>query len=286
MPESEAGNQPELDTHAVPNGHFRLLLVATEALVGSELSAEIERRFEGRRGSVLVVAPAVTDSAVKHALGDVDAAIETAQERLAMSVDRLRGDGISVEGTVGDSDPVMAIDDALATFNADEIVIVTGTDEDAWVEGDLFERARERFRPPITRITLQREAPGEAEIKRQEHSGEGIDLAEPGRAGVSANFPKLSMRDLAGIVVAIVGTIVLVILAASCGGSSVGGDNTDTGCVVRYVVAGIVALVNVAHVVGLFLFESVGHRGLSQRLFARLSLFGTPAAIVVSLLAH
>jgi hypothetical protein len=39
-------------------------------------------------------------------------------------------------------------------------------------------------------------------------------------------------------------------------------------------------------VVGLLLFESVGYRGMFERFFARLSLFGTPAAIVVSLLAH
>jgi hypothetical protein len=32
------------------------------------------------------------------------------------------------------------------------------------------------------------------------------------------------------------------------------------------------------------LFESVGYRGVFERLFAQLSLFGTPVAIVVSLL--
>jgi hypothetical protein len=46
------------------------------------------------------------------------------------------------------------------------------------------------------------------------------------------------------------------------------------------------SLVNIAHVVGLLLFESVGYRGLWERFFARLSLIGTPAAIIVSLLAH
>ena len=41
-----------------------------------------------------------------------------------------------------------------------------------------------------------------------------------------------------------------------------------------------------AHVVGLMLFESVGYRGMIERFFARLSLYGTPAAIVAVLLLH
>jgi hypothetical protein len=44
------------------------------------------------------------------------------------------------------------------------------------------------------------------------------------------------------------------------------------------------ALVNLAHVVGLFLFQSVGYEGLWNRFFARLSLFGTLAALAVSLM--
>lgn len=36
------------------------------------------------------------------------------------------------------------------------------------------------------------------------------------------------------------------------------------------------------HVVGLFLFESVRYDGIFSRFFARLSLIGTPIAVVIS----
>jgi hypothetical protein len=36
--------------------------------------------------------------------------------------------------------------------------------------------------------------------------------------------------------------------------------------------------------VGMLLFESVGYRGFAQKVFADLSLYGTPGAIAVSLL--
>jgi hypothetical protein len=47
-----------------------------------------------------------------------------------------------------------------------------------------------------------------------------------------------------------------------------------------------VGLINAAHIVGLFLFESVGYRGFFARMFAILSLVLTPVAIIVSLLIH
>ncbi len=39
--------------------------------------------------------------------------------------DRLREAGINARGEVGDADPLQAIEDALRTFGADEIVIST-----------------------------------------------------------------------------------------------------------------------------------------------------------------
>jgi hypothetical protein len=44
----------------------------------------------------------------------------------------------------------------------------------------------------------------------------------------------------------------------------------------------IQALINLAHVVGLVLFQSVRYDGIFSRFFARLSLFGTPIAIAVA----
>jgi hypothetical protein len=82
-----------------------------------------------------------------------------------------------------------------------------------------------------------------------------------------------------------VGTIVLVILAAACGDVEEGSGSAPS-CGARIAIAGGVGLINAAHIVGLFLFESVGYHGFFARMFAILSLVLTPVAIVVSLLIH
>ncbi len=55
---------------------------------------------------------------------------------------------------VGDSDPVQAIEDALRTFPADEVVVITHASDDAsWLEADAGAAARERFGIPVTQLT-------------------------------------------------------------------------------------------------------------------------------------
>ena len=101
----------------------------------------------------------------------------------------------------------------------------------------------------------------------------------------SRNLPPFEKRDLLGVVVAIVGTIVLVVLAAACGDVEEGSGSSPS-CGARIAIAGAVGLINAAHIVGIFLFESVGYRGFFARMFSLLSLVLTPTAIVVSLLIH
>jgi hypothetical protein len=102
------------------------------------------------------------------------------------------------------------------------------------------------------------------------------------------NLPPFESKDLLGLVVAIVGTLILGVLAATCdsgpGAEIEHGGGTSTECLARILIAVGVALINAAHIVGLFLFESVGYRGFFARMFAILSLVLTPVAIVVSLL--
>src|SRR5580765_552718 len=76
---------------------------------------------EGMSGAeVLVVAPAL-NSRVRHWLSDEDDARRRAEEVAEAFVHLLGRDGVHAEGRVGDSDPVLAIADALPTFAAEEI---------------------------------------------------------------------------------------------------------------------------------------------------------------------
>ena len=67
----------------------------------------------------------------------------------------LEPEAARTEAGVGDPDPVQAIEDALRTFPADEVLVVTRPEDDAsWLEQDSAEEARERFGVPVTRLTV------------------------------------------------------------------------------------------------------------------------------------
>jgi hypothetical protein len=93
-------------------------------------------------------------------------------------------------------------------------------------------------------------------------------------------MPKVPRADLIGMVMAIVGTIAAIVLAAA--GASEAATETGWHAVAIAVAIGI-ALVNMAHVVGLTLFESVRYQGGFAKMFRTLSLVGTPAAILINL---
>lgn len=259
----------------------RLLIVSPNPVDGASLRDEVKRRAGGGPAEVRLIMPAVEDSKLKHAFGDVDDARAQSQGQLQETIDGLDDEGITLTAAVGDADPLIATEDALGTFPADEVLIVTHPDRDAeWFEEDLFERAAKRFEPPIVHVEIS--GNGES-LHEAEQSSSGVSRDEPeeGELELSENLPPFSRRDLLGMIVAIAGTIVLAILAASS-------DHGDSGfagsSAVRILIAIAFALINLAHVVGLVFFNSQQYRGAGRALFANLSLWGTLTAIVVSLL--
>ena len=61
----------------------------------------------------------------------------------------------AVDSEVGDTDPVQAIEDALRTFPADELLLVTRPDDDAgWLEEGAAAEAFERFSLPVTHLVV------------------------------------------------------------------------------------------------------------------------------------
>ena len=97
----------------------------------------------------------------------------------------------------------------------------------------------------------------------------------------SENWPPLSRMDVLGIAVAGLGTAALVMIAVITADHDAGNYGVVT--IARILIATGALLINMAHVVGIFFFESVDYHGTFQRFFARLSMFGTLGAIVVSL---
>jgi hypothetical protein len=136
----------------------RILVIANETVGGEELLAILRRKAEGVQSRVLVVSPAL-NSQVRTWASDEDGARAAAQSRLDVSLAQLERDGIQAEGEVGDGDPVQAIEDALRTFGADEIVISTHPEgRSHWLERDVVGAARARFAVPITHVVVDLDA--------------------------------------------------------------------------------------------------------------------------------
>ncbi len=141
------------------DGKFRLLVVANETVGGEALLEEIRKRCAGRRCAILVVTPALVASRASHWASDVDEAIELARQRMELSLLAIQDLGLRAKGEVGDSDPNVAIEDALRTFPADEIVISTHPAERSrWLEQGVVERAREQIELPIAHVVVDLEA--------------------------------------------------------------------------------------------------------------------------------
>jgi hypothetical protein len=129
------------------------------AVASEPLSAEVLKSALGESAAsaaeVLVVAPALA-SKKRMILSDPDPAIERADQVQEESVERLDEGGIDAAGDTGESDPLLAIQDALQTFPADEIVLFTHAGgEQNWLEEGLVDEAKERFEPPVRHLLVE-----------------------------------------------------------------------------------------------------------------------------------
>jgi len=148
--------------HSAP-GERRLLVVANETVGGADLLNRIRELSAGANTEVLVVTPAL-NTKLRHLASDEDPARAQAQERLERSLQRLEQEGIEARGEVGDGDPLQAIEDALRTFGADQILISTHPEgRSHWLERGVVTGARERFAVPIQHVVVDLEAERELE---------------------------------------------------------------------------------------------------------------------------
>jgi hypothetical protein len=139
-------------------GERRILVIANETVGGATLRDRIRERSEGVRAEVLVVAPAL-NTPIRHWASDEDGARAVADSRLQESLSLLRSGGVSARGEVGDAEPLQAIEDALRTFGADEIIISTHPEgRSQWLERGVVSAARERFAVPITHVVVDLDA--------------------------------------------------------------------------------------------------------------------------------
>ena len=137
-----------------PEGERRILVVANETVGGKPLLEQIRQLAADGHTRVLVVSPAL-NTPLRHLASDEDPARAQARERLDRSLAELERNGVQASGEVGDGDPLQAIEDALRTFGADEIVISTHPEgRSNWLERGVVSSARERFAVPIHHVVV------------------------------------------------------------------------------------------------------------------------------------
>jgi hypothetical protein len=133
----------------------KLLVVTPEPVDAGMLRTVLGEEVEG--AEVLVVSPATNESPVAFWVSDSDEAIAEAEAAQEETVERLEEEGVDAVGDTGESEPAVAIQDALATFAADRIVVFSHPEGDRdYREDDGLADAEERFGIPLTHALIER----------------------------------------------------------------------------------------------------------------------------------
>ena len=111
-----------------------------------EVPAEVHEVLGKDVGKVHVVAPAVKQSRLQWLTNAEDDARAEAERTAARVAQATSEEAKRVEAQAGDSDPLLAVEDALRTFEADEIVVVLRRgDEASWLEEGAGDTIADRF---------------------------------------------------------------------------------------------------------------------------------------------
>jgi glycine/D-amino acid oxidase-like deaminating enzyme len=132
---------------------MKLLVLATDPVDASDLRSALHGEdLDG--AEVLVVSPAVNESAIAFWVSDSDEAIIDAESTARTTADALSAAGARTTAQAGESEPLLALQDALTTFHADRVVIFArGDDEARYREDDIVGEAQRRFEVPVTGVT-------------------------------------------------------------------------------------------------------------------------------------
>jgi hypothetical protein len=131
---------------------MRVLVLATDTIDPDDIREALGE--EAEEAEIRLVAPAVDGTWLSRLTDDHGEARAEAEAAETESTDALREAELSVSGEVGDADPLQAIEDALATFSADQIVLFMRADEDVQhVNEDIDpEDVEDRFGVPVVRL--------------------------------------------------------------------------------------------------------------------------------------
>jgi hypothetical protein len=133
----------------------KLLVLTPEPIDADLLRETVGPEVEG--AEVLVISPATNQSRLAFWVSDSDEAIKEAEQAEEATVASLERAGVEASGDTGESEPAVALQDALATFPADRIVIFEHPEGDRDTREDAgLEDVEARFGIPVTRAVIGR----------------------------------------------------------------------------------------------------------------------------------
>ena len=134
---------------------MKLLVVTSEPVSAGQLREALPGAPDPTDAEVMVVAPALHESALRFWLSDADEAIARADEVRRQSVEQLGAEGVPAAADTGESDPEDAIEDVLKTFAADQILVFThSAGAQRYREAVDAETLESRFGVPVTQARI------------------------------------------------------------------------------------------------------------------------------------
>lgn len=126
---------------------MKVLVVASEPVDAEVVDSVADETVD----EVRVIAPTLTGSALRYWLNDTDEALERAQEVVDQSLAELTSSGVPASADAPtDDEPAITIDDAVRTFDPDQILVLKHSPGDeAYRESGLIDEIAEFTDVPI-----------------------------------------------------------------------------------------------------------------------------------------
>jgi hypothetical protein len=134
---------------------MKVLVLTSEAIGAGDLRSALGSGIDPADTEVMVVAPALQENPIKFWMSDADDAIDKAEKVQQETLARLSDEGVPASADTGESDPMVAVSDALTTFSADRIVFFTHPEGDERYREDIdSDEVQARFGIPVDRAPL------------------------------------------------------------------------------------------------------------------------------------
>lgn len=135
---------------------MKVLVLASEPISADQLRVALDADGDTSLENVeiRIVAPALHASAFQFWLSDADEAISKADAVWRTSVAKLGAAGVDAAGDTGEGDAMRAIEDALANFDADRILVFTHPESEQRYREDVdVAELEQRFRRPVEHVS-------------------------------------------------------------------------------------------------------------------------------------